>query len=341
MDEKKNYARNEGPSVPFDMLDPELVLESVEEGYDVELESTLYSCASYVNRVFGLRDVRGKEYVAKFYRPHRWSYEQILEEHRFVQTLAHHEVPVACPLPNQEGDTVQTLVIEQEGRPDCTIYFTLYPKLKGLPFDPEGEKDYVRMGALLGHLHVVGSQFSLTERGRFPLIKPVELFTYFTETFEIAEEIQNNLRSVAIRLEAALSRLIAGYSPFITLHGDFHRGNLIDCGEQGLFVIDFDDMITGPPLQDIWVLLPDHAPMCQRELRHILKGYEEFYQIELADPCHLEIFRLYRMFHYLYWQAQQRCDRAFYQHYPDWGTKKFWERVVEDLLDQAEYLSCV
>ncbi|WP_165910528.1 serine/threonine protein kinase [Treponema sp. J25] len=340
MDEKKNHGKDKSPFVPFDMLDPELVLESVEEGYGLELESTLYSCASYVNRVFGLRDVGGKEYIAKFYRPQRWSYAQILEEHRFVQTLAQHEVPVVCPFPNQEGDTLQTLIIEENGKPDQEMYFALYPKLKGFPFDPEGEKDYVRMGALLGHLHVVGSQFSLAERGRFPPLAPLELLAYFTETFEIEEEIQNNLREVAARLDAALSPIVSGYAP-ITLHGDFHRGNLIDCGEQGLFVIDFDDMIAGPPLQDLWVLLPDHASRCPQELRHILKGYREFYQIELADPCHLEVFRLYRMFHYLYWQAQQRYDRAFYHHYPEWGTKKFWERTVADLLDQAEYLACV
>ncbi|WP_237578171.1 phosphotransferase, partial [Klebsiella pneumoniae] len=46
---------------------------------------------SYENRVYQFQDEERHRYVVKFYRPERWSAEQILEEHltRFQQVLLH------------------------------------------------------------------------------------------------------------------------------------------------------------------------------------------------------------------------------------------------------------
>ena len=53
--------------------------------------------------------------------------------------------------------------------------------------------------------------------------------------------------------------------PLLRIHGDFHCGNILDRMEEGLMVIDFDDMAMGPAVQDIWLLLPGSATECRRE----------------------------------------------------------------------------
>ena len=37
-------------------------------------------------------------FVVKFYRPERWTADQILEEHQFALQLVNDEVPVAAPV---------------------------------------------------------------------------------------------------------------------------------------------------------------------------------------------------------------------------------------------------
>ncbi|WP_271093179.1 phosphotransferase, partial [Escherichia coli] len=61
-------------------------------------ESGLTELNSYENRVFQFMDEHRQRYVVKFYRPQRWSYEQIKEEHEFVLALKEAEVSVAAPL---------------------------------------------------------------------------------------------------------------------------------------------------------------------------------------------------------------------------------------------------
>lgn len=59
-------------------------------------ESGLTELNSYENRVFQFIDEHRQRYVVKFYRPKRWSYEQIKEEHEFVLALKEAQVSVAA-----------------------------------------------------------------------------------------------------------------------------------------------------------------------------------------------------------------------------------------------------
>ena len=60
--------------------------------------------------------------IAKFYRPGRWSREQILEEHGFVRELQEQELPVVAPLSAANGSTLQ----EWQG-----MTFALFPRKGG------------------------------------------------------------------------------------------------------------------------------------------------------------------------------------------------------------------
>ncbi|MBN2627720.1 MAG: phosphotransferase, partial [Spirochaetales bacterium] len=61
---------------------------------------------SLENRVYDLGMEDGSHVVAKFYRPGRWSREQIEEEHRFLNALEENEIPVCVPRELPEGGTI-------------------------------------------------------------------------------------------------------------------------------------------------------------------------------------------------------------------------------------------
>lgn len=92
-------------SHPYDDLTPDRILDAVEgEGFPVS--GRLFALNSYENRVYqvGLDDQ--PPVIAKFYRPGRWSEDQIREEHSFSLELAEAGVPVVAPLPLASGDTL-------------------------------------------------------------------------------------------------------------------------------------------------------------------------------------------------------------------------------------------
>jgi Ser/Thr protein kinase RdoA (MazF antagonist) len=49
---------------------------------------------SYENRVYQFQDEDRQRFVVKFYRPERWSAEQIQEEHQFAHDLLDDDVPL-------------------------------------------------------------------------------------------------------------------------------------------------------------------------------------------------------------------------------------------------------
>ena len=119
------------------------------------------------------------------------------------------------------------------------------------------------------------------------------------------------------------------------IHGDCHRGNVIDRPGDGLALIDFDDMMTGPPVQDLWLMLPDHAAQSARELSALLEGYEQFQAFDRSTLRLIEPLRFMRMIYFLAWRARQRNDYWFRGSFPDWGTEAFWIKETEDLREQA------
>jgi len=326
----------------FDSLSPELAAQAVEEAYGLDLDGPVEIYPSYVNRVYGLREEEGRGFVAKFYRPGRWKREAILDEHRFMADCAAAELPVAVPLPDSDGETLAELSLEvdsPDGKPGTeeSYLFALFPKMGGRNFDAESDEDWLRLGSIVGRLHAVGRQGSAPNR----LTLTPELTQSYvagllssglvhpdcrTEFEELARE---GLELAAPRFEGLRLQRI---------HGDLHRGNILDRPGSGLLLIDFDDMMTGPAIQDLWLLLPGRASESAREIGLLSEGYEEFSAIDSREYGLIEPLRLMRMLYFLAWRASQRSDYWFKREFPDWGGKAFWIQEVEDLRDQVGVL---
>jgi Ser/Thr protein kinase RdoA (MazF antagonist) len=123
--------------------------------------------------------------------------------------------------------------------------------------------------------------------------------------------------------------------PHQRIHGDCHRGNIIDRPDRGLVLIDFDDMMMGPPIQDLWLILPGHLSESRRELSVLLEGYARFARFDTRTLGLVEPLRFMRMIYFLAWRARQRNDFWFQRSFPDWGNEAFWIKENEDLRAQA------
>ena len=90
---------------PYSGLTPEAVLDAL-DSVGLRGDGRLIQLNSYENRVFQVFLEDGTVVVPKFYRPGRWTDDQILEEHGFALELQEAEIPVAAPLLLEGGGTL-------------------------------------------------------------------------------------------------------------------------------------------------------------------------------------------------------------------------------------------
>jgi Ser/Thr protein kinase RdoA (MazF antagonist) len=323
----------------FELLSPDAISAAVEGSLGLGSDGTLSVYPSYVNRVYGLRLDDDREIVAKFYRPGRWSRQAILDEHAFIADAEQAELPVAVPLSLEGGGSLGELILEDE-EGEHPFLFALYPKMGGRNFDAETDDDWLRLGALLGRLHTVGGMREAPHRAVCgPKSLTLPLLEELLAQGLVHEEVAPEFEKLCVETLRALESGFEGLT-YRRIHGDCHRGNILDrlSGSQGegLYVIDFDDMMSGPAVQDFWLLLPDHAEKCRRELGLLVEGYESFLPFDRRELSLVEALRFMRMVYFLAWRARQRNDSWFRASFPDWGTKAFWKGELDDLRDQAE-----
>ncbi len=322
----------------FDLLTPEAVLAAVEGAFPVALDGTIVTYPSYINRVYGLQTDEGEGLVAKFYRPGRWTDEAIAEEHQFLRSLADAEIPVVAPIADADGETLAELTVGDSGS-EAAFLFALFPKRGGRNFDPESDDDWLRLGGVVGRIHAVGGIEGAPSR---LTCLPGRLTAGAVEELIAAQVVHPDLRAEFEELAREIVELMIPAfqgSPLRRLHGDCHRGNILDRPGEGLLVIDFDDMMNGPAVQDLWLLLPGRADESRRELALLVEGYELFVAFDRESLRLIEPLRFMRMLYFLAWRARQRHDHWFKREFPDWGTKAFWIREIEDLREQSLHVS--
>jgi Ser/Thr protein kinase RdoA (MazF antagonist) len=275
--------------------------------------------------------------VVKFYRPGRWTREAILEEHGFLADCAAAELPVVLPIEDPEGSTLPEIGLEGKDGGELSFLLALFPKSGGRNFEPETTEDWLRLGSLVGRLHAVGGKRKAQHRLS---LDPALGRSYLQELLDarlIHPECRGEFEELANAGLAMAETRLAGL-PLQRVHGDLHRGNILDRPGKGLVLVDFDDMVMGPAVQDLWLLLPGRRQECGRELALLSEGYEDFAFLDPASYGAIESLRLLRMLYFLCWRARQRQDYWFAKEFPDWGGRAFWLTEVEDLRDQVDCL---
>ncbi len=317
----------------FYELTPDRILDAV-EACGLRATGRCMALNSMENRVYQVEvepevDVEGggDEFrVVKFYRPGRWSEEQILEEHRFLHELAKAEIPAVAPLPFPDGATL-------ERAPGCPIWCAVFPRVGGRAPDELDDEGLERIGRLIGRLHNVGATSDAPSRVRLdPDSYGLTALTSLLEIGSIPESVRDSYR---LTVESICESTSAWFEAAVyqRIHGDCHIGNLL-VGGQGAFFVDFDDMVRGPCVQDIWLLAPGKDKEARRQRSVLLEGYEQFREFDYSTLRLVEPLRALRLVHFSAWIARRWDDPAFKRAFPDFGDERYWFDELNLLREQ-------
>lgn len=310
----------------FQELGPEEVLNSVEKASGWRFSNVFRPLNSYINRVFELETEDGVKIIAKFYRPGRWKAGAIGDEHHFLLEMAEQELPVVAPLVLPDGSTLAGT--------DNHFLFALFPKCGGRSVDEFTDDQWIQIGRLLGRVHKIGEVSRARHRVIMdPRHSTLQQLGYILKHARMDEDLRKDFEKTA---HAIIEEIAPLFAPFrrIRIHGDCHFANIIHRPGESFYLIDFDDMVMGPPVQDIWMVLPGPPEESLVELDLLLEGYETFRDFDRRSFRLIEPLRAMRFIHYLAWCVHQVDADGYTRVIDGFGSRDYWLRELHDLEDQ-------
>jgi Ser/Thr protein kinase RdoA (MazF antagonist) len=304
----------------FFRLSPARVLQAVEAA-GLRPSGHCFALNALENRVYDVRLEDGSHVVAKFYRPGRWPRAAILDEHRLLAALDDAEIPVCAPLRFPDGETLHEIE---------DIHYALWPRTGGRSPDELADPEIEMLGRLLGRIHAVAADLGAPHRATLdPDHVPLA-------ALDLLEEGDWLPPQCAARYGRAVESLVDVYRErsqglaLQPIHGDCHMGNLLR-GDQGFFFLDFDDMVIGPPVQDVWMLLPGRDAEADRQRRLLVSAYRSFRPFDERGFGLIEPLRGFRFVFYAGWIAKRWEDPAFPDAFPHFDSEEYWENETRDL----------
>ena len=311
---------------PFTNLTPETVLDSLDD-IGMHSDGRLLALNSYENRVYQVGMEEGAPIIVKFYRPHRWTDEAILEEHAFANELAELEIPV-----------VPALSIA--GRGGLHRYkefrFAVFPRRGGRAPELDDSATLEWIGRFIGRIHAVGATSCFAERPSIDVQSfGAEPREYLLSNGFLPPDLTEAYASVTAHALDAVRRCYdhAGDVHAIRLHGDCHAGNIL-WTDAGPHFVDFDDSRMGPAIQDLWMLLSGERRDMVRQMSDVLAGYEDFCDFNERELHLVEALRTLRLIHYSAWLARRWDDPAFPVAFPWFNTQRYWQDRILELREQ-------
>lgn len=315
----------------FYNLTPEVILDAV-EALGLKVTGRCLTLNSMENRVFEIEiepdapKIPSDHFViAKFYRPGRWSENQILEEHEFLIDLKRNDIAVIAP---KKFDG-KTLFLDKASN----LYYCLFPKRGGrIPQEMTDEQLEIT-GRLLARMHNVGA----TKKANHRLHITPETFgrnnlNWLLESEVIPPHREGAYKDCVLEICDISEKLFKGKEQ-IRIHGDCHWGNMILRDEE-ISLIDFDDMLMGPPVQDIWLVVPgtDEESIIRRNI--LLEAYESMRHFKYDSLKLIEPLRALRYIHFTAWIAKRWEDPSFQNAFPHFSENNYWDIQINDLNTQ-------
>lgn len=322
-----NPDKHEHEKSPFPLLTPDIIISLAEKQLGCNCQAICNQLNSYINRVFELKTVDDKGLIIKFYRPGRWTGTALEEADAFILELQKAEIPVVAPMLLAS----QTTLAEHEG-----CLFSIFPRFGGRFLDEFSDEQWLEIGRLLGRMHLIGAATEAHHRNRLhPLHMTSQQVDFLTRGNFMPPHQKNTFHNLCTELIDHIAPLF-DTAETIRLHGDCHFANLIHRPDESFFLIDFDDMVNGPPVQDVWMLFPSYRQDSLPEIELFLEGYQTFRHFDRQSLGLIEPLRAMRYIHYAAWCAQQSQDPGFARQNPQWGTELYWQEEINDLIEQLK-----
>ena len=315
----------------YEALTPDVVLDALSD-LGLPVDGRLMALSSYENRVYQVMLDDGQAVVAKFYRPARWSDEQILEEHAFADALMGEEIPMVGPL-TLHGQTLHHA---------AGFAFSVSPRRGGRTPELDDEEVLEWVGRFIARIHVVGQQQVFATRPTLNVQTfAIDSRNWLLEHNVIPLDQQTNWTSWCDKAIAIASEVFAAHPcTSIRLHGDCHPGNILwtptDQANGGPHFVDLDDARMGPAIQDLWMLISGDRKQQTYQLSLLLEGYEQMRELNRTELALIEPLRTLRLIHYSAWLAKRRDDPAFVQHFSWFGSSDYWAGQIHMLEEQCE-----
>jgi Ser/Thr protein kinase RdoA (MazF antagonist) len=310
--------------VNFYELIPQVVLESLDnEGFHTT--GRILQLNSYENRVFEIEvenkdDATLSKVVAKFYRPGRWSRASVEEEHRFLSELKEAGLKTFPALTLKNGTTL--------GQTTEGILWSVFPKIQGRLPQEFLQGDLKKVGLQLATLHNTGARRPATTRLTLgtehfgdPALEVIEKF--------IAPEMKRRYVDAAESILDRIDEVLPEFKP-IRIHGDCHRGNLLNDGNT-FFFVDFDDFCNGPEVQDFWMLTGGDAEEEAINQELLLEGYLQLREFDRTQFELIPLLKGLRTIHYSGWIGRRWQDPSFPKLFPDYREYSYWAEETESL----------
>jgi len=313
-------------SHPYSKLTPVKVLEAV-ESLGFSTDARVFALNSYENRVYQVGLLDAGFIIVKFYRPGRWTQDQILEEHAFTQELADLEIPVVAPSSFAGKGTLPRFEDFQ---------FAVFPQLIGRAPELDNLDNLLVMGRFVGRIHAVGATNNFLHRIDLSLERlAVENQRFLLENDFLPRDLITPYETLSDDLiEKVRQRFSAhGDMQMLRIHGDCHPGNVLWKDGTPNFV-DFDDTMTGPAMQDLWMMLSGDRDQRQAQLLELVEGYNEFHDFKVAELELIESLRTLRIMYYSAWLARRWEDPAFPLSFPWFNTERYWAEHILELREQ-------
>lgn len=317
-------------SHPYDSLTPDTVLDAV-ESLGLQADARIFALNSYENRVYQVGTEQGPPLIVKFYRPGRWTPEQIQEEHDFSQELADLEIPVVPPLRINDKDTQYHF---------GGFTFAVFPRLAGRAPELDNLDNLLVMGRFLGRVHLCGQRTLFQHRESVSIERlGIASREFLLSNDFIPQSLRPAYESLSSDLIERLEQAFARTSDIaqLRLHGDCHLGNVLWQDEVPNFV-DFDDAQNGPAIQDLWMMLSGERDQRQGQLLDLIEGYREFNDFNPRELALIEPLRTLRIMHYSAWLARRWDDPAFPMSFPWFNTERYWAEHILELREQMAAL---
>jgi Ser/Thr protein kinase RdoA (MazF antagonist) len=213
------------------------------------------------------------------------------------------------------------------------IYYCLFPRKGGRAPDELGDDEVARLGMMAARMHNVGAKSDAKTRIRLNSQTYVhDNLAFMKDNQVIPERFETRYFDAARAIAEITDDYLEGVA-IHRIHGDFHLGNLL-LREERFYVLDFDDMVVGPAVQDMWLLIPGRGREVRRQQEIWADAYQQFRDFDRQSLRLVEPLRGLRFIHYATWLARRWHDPAFPATWPHFGTDDYWEQETADLEEQ-------